>query len=179
MTGWAPTALTGHPAYGDHSRETFDAILQLAERLAADRFAPHYKKSDRVEPTLENGVVRVLPEIREAIAAYAGSRAVRRFVRSGAWRARPAACRRCGGDGPFHGRQRLDRRFPMLTAGNARVLTKFGSKAQIETFALPEIEGRTMGHDVPVGAPGRFFARRRHDPRPCPTAKTIWGRAIA
>jgi len=138
-------ALTGHPAYADHSRETFDAILELAEKLAADRFAPHYKKSDRIEPTLENGVVRVLPEIREAIAAYA---------EAGLFAASFA---------PEHGGLGLPHvvdaaamahfmaanvstaAFPMLTAGNARVLTKFGSKAQIETFALPEIEGRTMG----------------------------------
>ncbi|HEX4506837.1 MAG TPA: acyl-CoA dehydrogenase, partial [Alphaproteobacteria bacterium] len=138
-------ALTGHPAYADHSRETFDAILELAEKLAADRFAPHYKKSDRIEPTLENGVVRVLPEIREAIAAYA---------EAGLFAASFA---------PEHGGLGLPHvvdaaamahfmaanvstaAFPMLTAGNARVLTKFGTKAQIETFALPEIEGRTMG----------------------------------
>ena len=35
MTRWAPDALTGHPAYGDHSRDTFDAILELSARLAS------------------------------------------------------------------------------------------------------------------------------------------------
>ena len=64
-------ALTGHPAYEDHSRETFDAVLELAERLAADRFATHYKKSDRIEPSLENGVVRVIPEVKQALKDYA------------------------------------------------------------------------------------------------------------
>jgi butyryl-CoA dehydrogenase len=138
-------ALTGHPAYADHSRETFDAILGLAEKLAADRFATHYKTSDRVEPALENGVVRVIPEIREAIAAYA---------EAGLFAASfdPAH----GGLGlphvvdtaamaHFMAANIATAAFPMLTAGNARVLVKFGSKAQIETFALPEIAGTTLG----------------------------------
>ena len=64
-------ALTSHPAYADHSRETFDAILELSAKLAADKFATHYKKSDRIEPSLENGVVRVIPEIKQALADYA------------------------------------------------------------------------------------------------------------
>jgi butyryl-CoA dehydrogenase len=138
-------ALTGHPAYADHSRETFDAVLALAERLAADRFATHYKKSDRVEPTLENGVVRVIPEVREALEAYA---------EAGLFAASFAP--EHGGLGlphvvdaavlaHFMAANIATAGFPMLTAANARVLVKFGTKAQIETFALAEIAGKTLG----------------------------------
>jgi len=138
-------ALTGHPTYADHSRETFDAILDLAEKLAADRFASHYKASDRIEPALEDGVVRVLPEIKQAIAAYAeaglfaasfdpqhGGLGLPHVVDTAAM-------------AHFMAANIATAAFPMLTAGNARVLVKFGSPAQIETFALPEIEGRTLG----------------------------------
>jgi len=138
-------ALTGHPAYADHSRETFDAILELAEKLAEDRFASHYKASDRTEPALENGIVRVLPEIKQAIAAYAeaglfaasfdpehGGLGLPHVVDTAAM-------------AHFMAANIATAAFPMLTAGNARVLVKFGTPAQIETFALPEIEGRTLG----------------------------------
>src|ERR1700733_4982383 len=64
-------ALTQHSAYADHSRETFDAMLELSEQLATDLFANHYKKSDQVEPRLENGRAKVIPEIKRAVAAYA------------------------------------------------------------------------------------------------------------
>jgi butyryl-CoA dehydrogenase len=138
-------ALAGHPAYADHSRETFDAVLALAERLAADRFATHYKKSDRVEPTLENGVVRVIPEVRQALEAYA---------EAGLFAASFAP--EHGGLGlphvvdaavlaHFMAANIATAGFPMLTAANARVLVKFGTKAQIETFALAEIAGKTLG----------------------------------
>ncbi len=138
-------ALTGHPAYADHSRETFDAVLALAERLAADRFATHYKKSDRVEPTLENGVVRVIPEIKQALKDYA---------EAGLFAA--SFDPEHGGLGlphvidaasmaHFMAANIATAAYPMLAAANARVLVKFGTPAQIETFALSEIEGTTFG----------------------------------
>ena len=92
-------ALTGYPVYADHSRETFDTILELSAKLAADKFATHYKKSDRIEPSLENGVVRVIPEIKQALADYAEAGLFAASFDPGAWRARPAACVRHGVDG--------------------------------------------------------------------------------
>jgi alkylation response protein AidB-like acyl-CoA dehydrogenase len=138
-------ALASHPVYADHSRETFDAVLGLAQRLAADRFATHYKKSDRVEPTLENGIVRVIPEVKQALKDYADA---------GLFAASFAA--EHGGLGlphvvdaavlaHFMAANIATAGFPMLTAANARVLVKFGTPVQIETFALSEIEGKTFG----------------------------------
>jgi alkylation response protein AidB-like acyl-CoA dehydrogenase len=138
-------ALTGHPAYEDHSRETFDAILELSAKLAADRFETHYKKADRVEPSLENGVVRVIPEIRQALKDYA---------EAGLFSA--SFDPEVGGLGlphvidtasmaHFMAANIATAAYPMLAAANARVLVKFGTPAQIETFALPEIAGTTLG----------------------------------
>ena len=35
------TALTQRPRYADHDRATFDAVLDVAEQMATDLFAPH------------------------------------------------------------------------------------------------------------------------------------------
>ena len=43
-------ALTGRARFADHSRETFDAVLDLCEQIATDQFAPHNKKADQHEP---------------------------------------------------------------------------------------------------------------------------------
>ncbi|MER7335038.1 MULTISPECIES: acyl-CoA dehydrogenase N-terminal domain-containing protein [unclassified Micromonospora] len=40
------TRLTERPRYAEHSRETFDAVLDLAERVATERFAPHTRAAD-------------------------------------------------------------------------------------------------------------------------------------
>ncbi len=44
------THLTARPAYADHSRETFDALLDLSEKIATDKYLPMFKPGDREEP---------------------------------------------------------------------------------------------------------------------------------
>lgn len=137
--------LTAHPAYADHSRETFDAVLELSEQIATDLFANHYKKSDQVEPRLENGRAKVIPEIKQAMAAYA---------EAGLFAASFAP--ELGGMGlphvvdtasmaHFMAANIATAAYPMLTAANARVLAKYGTPAQIEAFARLEIEGKALG----------------------------------
>src|SRR3954469_5055465 len=60
-------ALTERERFGDHSRETFDAVLDLAEDLATEQFAPHNRLSDTDEPRVVNGVVQTPPPVRAAI----------------------------------------------------------------------------------------------------------------
>ena len=51
-------ALTKRPRYAEHSRETFDAVLDLAEQIATEHFAPHNRKADENEPQLVDGTGR-------------------------------------------------------------------------------------------------------------------------
>ena len=64
-------ALTKLPRFSEHSRETFDAMLDLSARLADEHFAPHAKQSDRNEPVFDGETIRVLPDIKGALQAYA------------------------------------------------------------------------------------------------------------
>eukprot|EP01035_Chromulina_nebulosa_P033945 gene33946-biopygen22031 len=66
-------ALTKAPRFADHSRETFDAVLDTFERIATDLFEPHYQKSDREEPQFIDGKARLIPEIATALKAVAES----------------------------------------------------------------------------------------------------------
>ena len=45
--------LTQRPPYAEHSRETFDAALDISEQIATDLFATHNRKSDLNEPTFD------------------------------------------------------------------------------------------------------------------------------
>ena len=51
--------LTKRERFADHSRETFDGVLDLCEQLAVRYFAPHNKKSDANEPTFDGTRVTV------------------------------------------------------------------------------------------------------------------------
>ena len=63
-------ALTAQPRFAEHSRETFTAVLDTAQAIATDKFAPHNRSADENEPHLEDGRVRMVPEIGQAIDAF-------------------------------------------------------------------------------------------------------------
>ncbi len=63
--------LTARERFAEHSRETFDAVLELAERMATEQFAPHNRAGDLHEPTVVDGVVQVIPEVGPALRACA------------------------------------------------------------------------------------------------------------
>ena len=53
-------SLTDRPYFAEHSRETFDGILDLSADLAAKHFATHNKKSDATEPRIgEHGALTI------------------------------------------------------------------------------------------------------------------------
>ncbi|MDP2133562.1 MAG: acyl-CoA dehydrogenase family protein, partial [Sulfuritalea sp.] len=63
-------ALTAHPRYAEHSKEIFLAVLDTAQAMASEKFAPHNHKSDANEPSFGGGQVRMIPEVREALQAF-------------------------------------------------------------------------------------------------------------
>lgn len=57
--------LTGPEGFSEHSRETFDAVLDLSEELATRYFATHNQKSDANEPSFDGAKVTVIPDVKE------------------------------------------------------------------------------------------------------------------
>jgi len=45
--------LTEHSKFSEHSRETFDAVLETANKIATDLFLPHNHIADKDEPQFE------------------------------------------------------------------------------------------------------------------------------
>ena len=64
-------SLTKRPRFTEHSRETFDAVLDLAERIASEHFAPHNRKADENEPRFVDGRVEMIPEVAKALKVFA------------------------------------------------------------------------------------------------------------
>ncbi len=63
--------LSARDRFAEHSRESYDALLQLSEQLATDHFATHFRKSDEQEPTFDGTTVHLIPEIGEALKRFA------------------------------------------------------------------------------------------------------------
>jgi alkylation response protein AidB-like acyl-CoA dehydrogenase len=126
-------------------RETVDAILDLSEKLAADAFLTHYKRSDTEEPRLEEGAVGICPAIGDALGQYAelGLFAAGFPEEAGGLGLPALVC--AASFAFFAAANSATAAYPMLTVANARLIAQFGSAAQIEAFAAPQIAGRWFG----------------------------------
>ncbi len=144
---WLDTeALPSRSRYAEHDRETFDALLDLSERLATEVFAPLNRLVDTEEPRIDEAGKVVLPvEVEQALAAYTGSglptsvfdtalggMQLPFVVHSACSTWFQAAC-----VGVFA--------YPFLAEGNASLLVAHGTPEQVRTYAVPVVEGRWYG----------------------------------
>ncbi len=56
-----------HLLYANHSRSTFEPVLDLGEGLADDCLVSYYKKSDRLEPPCK-WAGPAIPDIKDALS---------------------------------------------------------------------------------------------------------------
>lgn len=137
--------LTKRQRFADHSRETFDGVLELCEQLATRYFAPHNKKSDANEPTFDGQTVTVIGEVKEAIDAFAEADLSSMSMDHDLGGAQLPVCVAQAGFAWMSAANVATAGYLMLTVANANLLAKFGTEEQIETFVKPMLAGRFTG----------------------------------
>ena len=138
-------SLNQRERFADHSRETFDAVLDTCERIAREKFAPVNRLLDTQEPHFDGERVHLPQATREALDAYVesgmlsaaqdygnGGMQLPCTVEMAANAFFSKACIALGG-------------YAMLTNGNANLLMAHGTPRQREVFAKAEFEGRWFG----------------------------------
>jgi len=135
--------------FADHSRETFDAVLDTCERIARDKYAPFNRLVDTQEPTTvaePDGSLRVvLPQAtHDAQKAYAASgmlSAAQDYEVGGMqlpYTVESAA-------NAFFAHASVSIGSGMLTTGNANLLMVHGTATQKQVFAAKEFAGEWSG----------------------------------
>jgi alkylation response protein AidB-like acyl-CoA dehydrogenase len=139
-------ALTSRNRFAEHSRETFDAVLDLSADMAAKYFAPHNKMADAQEPRVgADGKVVTIPEAKKALdvfakaGLFAGS-----FDDSLGGMQLPTSVMRAS-VAWFQASNASTTGYPFLTVANANLLVAHGSQEQIDSFVRPMLEGRFFG----------------------------------
>jgi len=137
-------SLSGRERFADHSRETFDAVLDTCERIAREKYAPSNRIVDTQEPHFDGEKV-ILPQ-----ATHDAHKA---FVESGMLSA--AQDYDIGGmqlpytlsaaANSFFAMASVSIGSNMLTSGNANLLMVHGTEMQKEVFAKNEFAGRWSG----------------------------------
>ncbi|KVE33580.1 acyl-CoA dehydrogenase [Burkholderia sp. TSV86] len=138
-------ALAAAPRYAEHSRETFDAVLDMCERMAAELFAPHAARSDREEPRLDGERVELIPEIGTAVNAFAGAGLIAAGQDEALGGMSLPKLVEAASFLYFQAANIATAAYPFLTIANANLLVAHGSSAQIDAFARPQLAGRFLG----------------------------------
>jgi butyryl-CoA dehydrogenase len=137
--------LTARERFADHSRATFDAVLDTIERLAREKFAPFNRLVDTDEPRFDGERVHLPQATHDALRAYAdtgmiaasqdaaiGGMQLPCTVEKAANAFLSQACIGMGG-------------YVMLTHGNAALLMAHGTPRQRDVFAAREFSGEWFG----------------------------------
>ncbi len=130
--------------FADHSRETFDAVLDTCERIAREKYAPFNRLVDTQEPHFDGEKVILPQATHDAHKAYAESgmlSAAQDYEMGGMqlpYTVEAAA-------NAFFAMASVSIGSGMLTTGNANLLMAHGSEAQKRVFAHNEFNGRWSG----------------------------------
>ncbi|MGG7567788.1 acyl-CoA dehydrogenase [Rhodovulum sp. DZ06] len=137
--------LAAHPRFEGQSREDYDAVLDLAGKIAA-KLGESWKISDSEEPRLDqDGLVRVQPDLREGVQEYFASGLQLSSVDEAHGGMQLPFVVSMGIAAQCMAANVAAAAFPMLSTANARVTTAFGTEAQIAAFAAPLHSGEAMG----------------------------------
>lgn len=142
---WLDVAsLNQRERFTDHSRETFDAVLDTCERIAREKYAPFNRLVDTQEPEFDGEKVILPQATHDAHAAYVASgmlSAAQDYELDGMqlpYSVEAAA-------NSFFACASVSIGSNMLTAGNAGLLLVHGTDKQQEVFAHNEFSGRWAG----------------------------------
>ncbi len=136
--------LQSRERFADHSRETFDAVLDTCERIAREKYAPFNRTVDIEEPKFDGEKVILPQATHDACRAYAESgmlSAAQDYDIGGMqlpYTVEAAA-------NAFFAMASVSIGSGMLTTGNANLLMAHGTDLQKQVFALNEFNGRFSG----------------------------------
>jgi len=138
-------ALTGRERFREHSKETFDTVIETADRMAKEKFANHNSAADKNEPRFINGQVEMLPEVKQAFDAYAdaGFLAGRYDYELGGLQLPETIMAACNGF--FTAANPATAGYPFLTTAAANLIRVFGDEGQKTRYLAPMLRGRYSG----------------------------------
>ncbi|GAB3355353.1 acyl-CoA dehydrogenase [Modestobacter lapidis] len=143
---WLRVAELGERArFAEHSRETIDAVLDLAAQIATEHFAPHNRTADEHEPHVVDGRVVLVPEVAAALRVFAeaGMNAAALPEELGGMQL-PAVVNQAV-HAWFQAANIGTSAYPFLTMANANLLVAHGTPEQVATYVPPMAEGRWFG----------------------------------
>ena len=136
--------LSRRTRFADHSRDTFDAVMDTCERIAREKYAPFNRTVDLQEPQFDGEKV-ILPQCtydaRQAFAESGMLSAAQDYAMGGMQLPYTVeAAANC-----FFAAASISIGSNLLTSGNANAIMAHGTETQKQVFAANEFNGRWAG----------------------------------
>lgn len=137
--------LIGRERYAEHDRETFDAVIDAAQRLAINQFEPHAADLDANEPSFDGATVNIIPAVKEALDAFVdgGFMGASMDYEYGGMQLPWVIAQAC--NAYFDAANISTAAYPFITVAAANVILAFGSDEHKERYLRPLVAGRFFG----------------------------------
>lgn len=138
-------SLSNYEYHSDYNPEMFDMILDTAKQLADTEMFPFYEEMDKMNPKLENGTIKVHPQVGKVIQRLGedGWIAARKSYELGGQQMpysvlNNALC-------VFYAANFAAASYAFLTSGSANLIDSFGSDMLKEKYLEPMYTGKWQG----------------------------------
>jgi len=137
--------LTARERYADHSKETFDAAIETAKKVAEKYFLPIRQKIDTHQPTFDGEKVHMIPEIKPAVDAViqSGLMSSTADYELGGMQLPAIVASAASAYLGAAGSTTLG--YTALTNANANLIQAHGTPEQIKQWVMPMRNGRFAG----------------------------------
>ncbi len=137
--------LCQYERYQEHSKDIFDQLIDLVEKLAEEMFQPHAAVVDEHEPEFVDGRVKIIPEVKQALDAFidSGLSAASFDSQYGGMQVPYVVCQAMAFI--FGAANVSTSAYALLSTGVANLLCAYGSDQQQALYLKPLVEGRFFG----------------------------------
>ncbi len=141
----AAAALAERPRFAGQGREVYDAVLDTAEGVAREFYAPNRKANDQQEPELRDGKVWLQPGVKPAWDATAEAGIIAATLDEARGGMQLPHVIASAAIAHLEAANIGTASYPMLTAGAANLIDAFGSEEQKQRWLPSMLSGRFSG----------------------------------
>ena len=142
---WPLSDLLAYPRFAAHDLETFQSVLDLSQKLASEKFAPHNRASDLHEPHLLDARVQIIPEVKQALDAYAEAGFTALLADEAEGGLQMPYTLALLSDALFLSANVATTGYALLARGVANLLKACGTAEQQRLYRQPILDGRFLG----------------------------------
>ncbi|KRB86396.1 acyl-CoA dehydrogenase [Sphingomonas sp. Root710] len=133
------------PRYAGYDRASIEAVLDMAQQIAEEKFLPHAATVDASEPQIVEGRVEMIAEVGEALRAYADAGLFGAGFDEAIGGMQLPAVVQMMANGMFSSANIGVTNYALLTQAAANMLNVFGSDEQRRRYLPAMLEGRWFG----------------------------------